>query len=84
MLRRVAERDPADLPATALAAAKVLARDGVTAKQAGILLEGAERADNALYARMCKPILDKHLRSSSTVHQLGMLAYACATKGASS
>lgn len=81
MLRRVAERNPADLPAAALAASEALARDGVTAEQAAVLLEGAERADNAVYARMCRPILEENLRPGVTVHQLASLTYGVRNQG---
>lgn len=81
LLRRVAEHDPADLPAATLAAAAAVARNGVTADDAAVLLEGAERADNAVYARMCKPILDEALRPGVTVHQLALMAYSVRNQG---
>lgn len=81
LLGRVAEHDPADLPAAEVAAAEAVAREDVTAADAAVLLEGAERADNATYARMCKPILDKALPPGGTVHQLALMAYSVKNQG---
>jgi hypothetical protein len=82
LLRRVAENDPGDVHAAALAAVQAIARDGVTADDAAVLLEGAERADNAIYAYMCKPILDAALRPGVTVHQLALMTYGVRNQGA--
>lgn len=81
LLRRVAERDPADLPAATAAAALAIGRNGVSAADAAVLLEGAERADNAVYARACLPILESALRPGTTVHQIAMMAYPVRNQG---
>jgi hypothetical protein len=82
LLRRVAEHDSADVPSATRAAAMTIAHDGITADDAAVLLEGAERADNAVYARMCKPILDKMRPPGVTLHHLALMAYSVRNQGA--
>ena len=75
MLRRVAERAPSELLAVAQAAAALIADPSTTAVQAAELLEGAERADNVVYARASKPILEAELPAYMSLHDLALLAY---------
>lgn len=80
MLRRVAEQNHGSLPDVATSAAAVAATTP-TAAQAAALLEGAERADNAVYAQECKPVLERHLRSGVTIYQLALMAYGVRHQG---
>jgi hypothetical protein len=81
LMRRVAEHVPHHAHAVAAAAAEIVSSPGVDAAQAAQLLEGAERADNALYARECLPILKRHLRPGTTVHQLATFVYGMRHQG---
>ena len=81
ILRRVADQDPGSLPGVATAAAAVVAATTTTAVQVAELLEGAERADNAVYAQECKPVLERHLRPGVTIHQLALMAYGVRNQG---
>lgn len=80
LMRRVAECDPDRVLAVATAVG-----DHVTAAEEAAdvaqLLEGAERADNALYARACLPLLQANLRPSVTVHWLAMFVYGIRYQG---
>jgi hypothetical protein len=79
LLRRVAERGTVGLDGVGRAAAQVMAQPSTTTAQAAELLEGAERADNAVYATACRPILEAALeatdRGGATIGQLGQFAY---------
>jgi hypothetical protein len=84
MLRRVAETLDAEIHEVARVLADTLAHGDLSAVDAAVLLEGAERADNMLYAKMCVPILRQHLRPGLTLHQLAMLVYAARNQGLAS
>ena len=81
LMRRVAEHDPDHAPAVTAAVADLVNSPDASAAQVAQLLEGAERADNALYARECLPILKRHLRPGITVHQLAMFVYGMRHQG---
>ncbi|MGI8521883.1 MAG: hypothetical protein ACR2K3_01025, partial [Nocardioides sp.] len=83
LLRRVAEQDPGSLPGVATAVAAVIAATRTTAVQVAELLEGAERADNAIYAQECKSVLERHLRPGITIHDLAVMAYGVRNQGLS-
>lgn len=53
-----------------------IAARNMSASEVTVILEGAERADNALYARACLPILQVAVKPGVTVRQLGTLVYA--------
>lgn len=76
MLRRVAEREPTALPDLLPAAVDVLARLDCTAAGAARVLEGAERADNALYVQATTAILRAALPLGVNIQALSPMAYA--------
>lgn len=81
LLRRVAEQDPAGLPAVAAAVADHVNAADATAAGVAQLLEGAERADNAVYARACLPVLRRNLRPGFTIQRLAMFTYGIRHQG---
>lgn len=72
LLRRAAEFLGEDVVDIAVA----LVTRGMTASEVTVILEGAERADNTLYARACLPTLQAAVKPGVTVRQLGTLVYA--------
>lgn len=81
LLRRVAERDPEQLWPATLAAAEAIGREDVSAQDAAVLLEGAERADNAVYANLCLPVLTAALSPGISVHNLAFMTYGVRQQG---
>lgn len=75
LLRRAAERDPDRAQGVAAAVADHLNAADVTAADVALLLEGAERADNAVYAKACMPVLEAHRSSGITMGKLAMFVY---------
>lgn len=76
LLRRTAELYPQWAPDVASALADHIASsDLLDALSVAEVLEGAERADNLLYARECLPILQKHRPPQLTVLELAPIAY---------
>jgi hypothetical protein len=53
-----------------------IAARNMSASEVTVILEGAERADNALYARACLPILQAAVKPGVTIRQIGTLVYA--------
>jgi len=75
MLRRAAEILGEDVVEVVDALA-VRAGRNMTASEVTVILEGAERADNALYVRACLPTLLAAVRPGVSVRQLASLVYA--------
>lgn len=82
LLRRAAERYPRWASDVARALAHHIADpDLFDARAVAEVLEGAERADNLLYARECLPILQKHRPTELTVFEAAPLAYGIRHQG---
>lgn len=75
LLRRIAEQDPDAATQVTRSLASSLASPARTALQVATALEGAERADNAIYARDVLPILQREARGGVSVHQLVLSVY---------
>lgn len=75
MLRRVAETAPESLPELVPAVGHWLADSGHGAADVAKLLEGAERADNALYVQAVTPILRAALPPAVDIYSLFMMVY---------
>lgn len=80
MLRRVAERFPASVPEVVDALSERFSV-GITARELAALLEGAERADNALYVHEVLPILKSRRPHGVTLANLALFAYARRNQG---
>jgi len=80
-IRRVAEQHPDSVAPVAAVIGEILGTADLTAHAAANLLEGAERADNALYARTCLSILQRHMRPGVTMQQLALLTYGIRHQG---
>lgn len=80
-LRRVAEHSPSDLPLVAQAVGDLIASPETTALQAAELLEGAERADNTIYAQTCMPILEASRRLGVSLHDWAFVVYPARNQG---
>lgn len=74
MVRRVAERFPSSVPEVVQALGDQLANE-LTAKELATLLEGAERADNALYVHAALPVLESRRPGGVTLANLALLSY---------
>ena len=82
LLRRVAERYPQWTPDVARTLAEQIANPDLNDVQAiSEVIEGAERADNLLYARECLPIFQKYCPPEFSVSQLAPLAYGIRHQG---
>lgn len=79
--RRAAEQLDDDIRPIAQSLGTMIFAPSITAVDAAILLEGAERADNTLYAKTCLPILRRNLRTGTTLEQLSMLVYPVRNQG---
>jgi hypothetical protein len=75
LLRRVAERAPGGLTELIPSIGRLLAEPSRSAGDVAKVLEGAERADNALYVQASTPILRAALPPRMNLHNLSMLAY---------
>ena len=75
MLRRTAERHPTCVMETVGALAQCLNTRSESANDLAAFLEGAERADNALYAKATLPILQRAHPSGMPLETLAMLVY---------
>lgn len=75
MLRRVAERHPACVMEVVEALGRSFNTRSAIAGDLAAFLEGAERADNALYARATLPILERTRPSGQPLEMLAMLVY---------
>lgn len=75
MLRRVAERAPESLPELVPAVGRLLAEAGQSATDVAKVLEGAERADNTLYAQASTPILRAALPPGLGIETLSPMVY---------
>lgn len=75
MLRRVAEGHPECVEEVVEALGQSLDTPGVTAGELAAFLEGAERADNALYARATLPVLDRARPPGLPLETLATFAY---------
>lgn len=75
MLRRVAERHPECVEEVVEALARSLDAHGATASELASFLEGAERADNALYTRDTLPILEQARPPGLPLQNLAHLVY---------
>ena len=82
LLRRTAERYPRWAPDVARALAHHIADpDLFDPRAVAEVLEGAERADNLIYARECLPILQRHRPRELTVFEAAPLAYGIRHQG---
>ena len=77
----MAEQHPDSVAPVAAVIGEILGTADLTAHAAANLLEGAERADNALYARTCLSILQRHMRPGVTMQQLALLTYGIRHQG---
>lgn len=75
MLRRVAERAPDSLAELIPAVGHLLAKPGCSAADVARVLEGAERADNALYAQASTPTLRAALPQGLNIETLSTMVY---------
>lgn len=75
ILRRAAERDVTGIPELIPAIGRLIAAPERTAVEVARVLEGAERADNAIYAQASIPTLRSHLRPGLQLSDLAMLVY---------
>ncbi len=80
MIRRVAERFPTSVPDVADALRDEFAGH-MTARDLASLLEGAERADNALYVHEVLPMLESRRPDGMTLANLAFLAYPQRNQG---
>jgi energy-coupling factor transporter ATP-binding protein EcfA2 len=76
MLRRVAELHPDCVGEVVTALAKSLDLSGASAGVLAAFLEGAERADNALYSRATLPILDRERPASTPLETVATMVYS--------
>jgi hypothetical protein len=74
-LRIVAETLDVDLALVADAAAALVDRDDADARIVTAVLAGAERADSAVYARECLPILERVRPPGLSLYDLAFIAY---------
>lgn len=81
LLRRTAEREPARTPAVAAAVADHVNAADATAADVALLLEGAERADNAVHAHACMPILEASRRPGIAMSRLATFVYGIRYQG---
>lgn len=75
VLRRVAESVPESLSELLPAVGRLLAEPGSSAREVAKALEGAERADNALYADASIPVLQASLMPGINLETLSTLVY---------
>lgn len=75
MLRRVAERHPECVEEVVAALGQSLDTHGATPGELAAFLEGAERADNALYARATLPILERARPPGLALETLATFVY---------
>lgn len=75
MLRKVAEHHPEAVSRVAAAFAQSLNADGATVADLSAFLEGAERADNALYVQAAFPVLEQSRLPGVSVEHVAFLAY---------
>ncbi|WP_156466074.1 P-loop NTPase [Janibacter sp. Soil728] len=75
ILRRAAERDAASVPELIPAIGRLITAPERTAVEVARVLEGAERADNAIYAQASIPVLRSNLRPGVQLSDLAMLVY---------
>lgn len=75
MLRRVAERHPKSVIEVLEAFVLSFRDDALTALDLATLLEGAERADNALYVAATLPTLQRNRPKGMPLENLAMLTY---------
>lgn len=80
MLRRVAEQFPDSVTDVANALAARISKD-MSVREVAALLEGAERADNALYVHEVLPILESRRPDGMTLGNLAFLAYPLRNQG---
>lgn len=76
MLRQVAERAPECLPAVLATVSQLLASPDRSAADVARVLEGAERADNAVYVNASTPILVAARVPAMNLDQLSTLTYS--------
>jgi hypothetical protein len=81
LLRRVAEQDPDSAPAVAASVAAALSDGSRGALDMAKILEGADRADNAIYARTVLPILQREARGGVSLQQLELFVYGIRHQG---
>lgn len=62
-------------------AARTVGGADLDARGLAVLMEGAERSDNMLYARTCLPILQAHLPQGMRINDLAMMTYAARNQG---
>jgi hypothetical protein len=74
-LRIVAETLDVDLTLVADAAAALVDRDDADARIVTAVLAGAERADSAVYARQCLPILERVRPPGLSLYDLAFVTY---------
>lgn len=81
MLRRIAENYPQALPEVVESLGGALATQGETAEGIAWLLEGAERADNTIYAREVLPTLREARFPGLPLKDVAMFAYGQRNQG---
>lgn len=81
LLRRVAQQRPDAAAAVASVVASRVADPGCGAADVAQLLEGAERADNAIYASVALPILEEASRTGTSVRRLSTFVYGIRHQG---
>lgn len=81
LLRRVAEQRPDATAAVATVVASHAVDPGRGAADVAQLLEGAERADNAIYAGVVLPILEAASRTGTSARQLSTFVYGIRHQG---
>ncbi|MBF4161451.1 hypothetical protein [Nocardioides acrostichi] len=81
MLRRVAEQFPKDLNEVVTALSQTLLNRGASTATIASFLEGAERADNALYATATLPALEEAKKDSLPITTLAMFIYPMRNQG---
>ena len=81
LLRRIAESGPDRALAVAAAVAGHVNAADATAADVALLLEGAERADNAIHAQACLPILEASRRPGITISRLAIFVYGIRYQG---
>ncbi len=82
LLRRTAERYPRWVPDVARALADHIAQPELdNAHEMAEVLEGAERADNLLYARECLPLIQAHCPSELSLSDAAMFVFGIRYQG---